>query len=146
MFQKILLASDGSEEALEAAKFAADLAQKYGSSLTVLHVFSAPVPVPLGFNSAGVDFDPELLSRYAEEVRTAVERRTGHVLDEAGVTYTTRQELGHPAEVIIQIAEQETIDLIVMGSRGLGKIKSLLLGSISNHVIHHAHCPVLIVK
>ncbi|MBX7219395.1 MAG: universal stress protein [Blastocatellia bacterium] len=146
MFNKILLASDGSDGALRATEVAAEIAQKFNSELTVLHVFVTPIPVPIGFDTPGVEFDQDLLTRYAEEVRTAVERRTNHILDDKQVNYTQRQELGHPAATIVKIAEHEHYDLIVVGRRGLGQFKSLLLGSVSDHVSRHAHCPVLIVK
>lgn len=146
MFSKILLASDGSEGALKAARVAADLASKYCSEITVVHVFTMPV-TPLPFVGApGLEIDPLVATRYAEEVQEAVERRTGRVLEEAGVPYTTRHETGHAPEVIVSIAQTGGYDLIVVGSRGLSNFSSFLLGSVSDRVSHHAHCPVLIVK
>lgn len=146
MFKKILLASDGSEYALRAARAAAELAKAMGSSVTLLHVFTMPALQMAVPGSPGVDVDPGALSTYMEQVQDAVAKRTGRVLEEAGVPYTTLLEAGHPAEVIIRIAEDDNYDLIVMGSRGLSEIRSFLLGSVSDKVSHHAHCHVLIVK
>ncbi|MCC6728614.1 MAG: universal stress protein [Chthonomonadales bacterium] len=146
MYSKILLASDGSETALRAAATAAELARRFDASLTVLHVFAIPLtPVSLAA-TPGAEVDPLLLERMAGEVQDAVARRTGRVLEEAGVPYATRQEIGHPAETIVRVAQQEGFDLVVLGSRGLSEIRSFLLGSVSDKVSHHAPCPVLIVK
>jgi nucleotide-binding universal stress UspA family protein len=146
MFSKILLASDGSDCALKAAHVAADLATKYGGTVTVLNVFSIPTSfVPLA-GMPGFEMDPAAVNHYADHVRDAVARRTGKVLEEHGVPYETRQVIGHPAETIVNVAEREHYDLIVVGSRGLSGIKGFLLGSVSDRVAHHAHCPVLIVK
>ncbi len=146
MFTKILLASDGSDYALRAARAAAELAKSLGASVTVLHVFTMPTTQMAIPGSPGVEMEPGALNTYIEQVQDAVAKRTGRVLDEAGVPYTTLLEAGHPAEVIIRIAEDDGYDLIVMGSRGMSEIKSFLLGSVSDKVSHHAHCPVLIVK
>lgn len=146
MFTKILLASDGSDYALRAARAAAELAKSLGASVTVLHVFTMPTMQMAIPGSPGVEMEPGALNTYIEQVQDAVAKRTGRVLDEAGVPYTTVLEAGHPAEVIIRIAEDDGYDLIVMGSRGMSEIKSFLLGSVSDKVSHHAHCPVLIVK
>lgn len=146
MFSKILLASDGSEYAIKAAEAAAELAKALGASVTLLHVFTMPslhMAVP---GSPAVDVDPGALSSYVEQVQDAVAKRTGRILEEAGVAYDTLLEAGHPAEVIVRIAEDDGYDLIVMGSRGLSAIQSFLLGSVSDRVVHHAHCPVLVVK
>jgi nucleotide-binding universal stress UspA family protein len=149
MFTKILVASDGSECALKAAEKGAALAKAVGVPVTVLHVAAPYAVMPLvgapGMD-LGVDFSPELVRRYIEELKTAVERRTGAIFDAAGVAYTIRHETGNAAELIVETAEKEGFDLIVMGSRGLGQFKSLFLGSVSDRVTHHAHCPVLIVK
>jgi nucleotide-binding universal stress UspA family protein len=146
MFSRILLASDGSEDALKAAAFVADLARKYGSQVTVLHVFNMPIS-PVAFVGApGIELDAPMMDQYADDVQAAVARRTGRVLEEAGVEYDTRLEKGHPADRIVEVAEEGHYDLIVLGSRGLSEFKRFLLGSVSDRVSHHAHCPVLIVK
>lgn len=146
MFSKILLASDGSEDAIKAASYAADIAKKYGSQITVLHVFNVPA-VPAGaVGLPGIELEAPMMVQYAEDVQAAVARRTGRVLEEAGVEYDTLQETGHPADRIVSVAEQGRYDLIVLGSRGLSEFKRFLLGSVTDRVSHHAHCPVLIVK
>lgn len=68
------------------------------------------------------------------------------MLDAQNLAYTPSKEMGHPAATIIRVAEDEKCDLILLGSRGLGEVKRFLLGSVSDAVVHHAHCPVLIVR
>lgn len=147
MYTKILLCSDGSEHALSAARHAAELSKKFGSKLVLLNVFN-PSAAPM--NYIGVPgaalMTATNLGCYAEEIQEAVERDTGKILEKFGVEYVCRRELGHPVERIMAAAADEQVDLIVMGSRGLSEWKSFLLGSISDGVLHHAHCPVLVVR
>jgi nucleotide-binding universal stress UspA family protein len=146
MFTQILLASDGSDHALKAARAAAEIALKFGARLTLLSVYSPPASFASIVSERDSSLNAEQLSRYGDEVQEAVERRTGHVLDELGVQYQCRRETGHPVDVIVSVAARERYDLVVMGSRGLSAMESFLLGSVSDRVLHHAHCPVLIVK
>lgn len=141
MFPKILLASDGSECALKAATVAAGFARQFGAEVIVLHVYTPLAQLVPAYALAGLDRDADI-----KEVQDAVMSRTGRVLDEAGVAYTARREIGSPAEHIVGIAEREQADLIVVGSHGLSGVKLLLLGSVSDRVVHQAHCPVLVVK
>jgi len=142
MFTKILLASDGSECALKAAASAAALAQKFGAHLTLITVFEPYQTVgPYGeVVFAGID------THYVAEMQEQALSRAGRVVDKLGVPYQCRKLIGHPGAEIVRTAEEEGCDLIVLGSRGLSGFKSFLLGSVSDHVTHHAHCPVLIVK
>jgi len=146
MFTHILIASDGSEYALKAARVAAEISKKFAAEVTLLSVFDPPVGQMALVDVAIPVLDPIEISRYADEVQDTVEKNTGQVLEEAGVHYTARRETGHPVDVIVSVAARSHVDLIVMGSRGLGGLESFLLGSVSDRVLHHAHCPILIVK
>lgn len=146
MFQHILLASDGSDNAIRAADTAAQIASKFGARVTILTVFNPPVMAPPFLGGPEPIIDAEVLTQQAEEIQEAVERRTGAILETQKVPYECRREVGHPVDHIVSVAEQENADLIVMGSRGLGGLQSFLLGSVSDRVLHHAHCPVLIVR
>lgn len=142
MFTNILLASDGSECALKAAASAAALAKSFTARLTIVNVFEPYQTVgPYGEVVFG-DMD----GKYIAEMQGRAISQAGHVVDESDVPYQCRQIIGHTAAEIVQMAEEEKCDLIVLGSRGLSGFKSFLLGSVSDHVTHHAHCPVLIVK
>jgi len=139
-FRRILLAVDGSEGACRAAQMAAALANPFKSELIDLNVFNPLADYP---DVSAEDLDTE---SYAQAVRHSVEGRTAYALKEADIQYTFCQETGDPAEVIIKVAARDGCDLIVMGSRGLGGFKAMLLGSVSNQVAHHASCPVLVVR
>jgi len=147
MFSRILVCSDGSPKALDAARAAALIASKFGSEIILLSVFdpsvlpAATMGIPGGTLASAVN-----AGSFAEESHTAVERETGKVFEEAGVQYRAHRELGHPVDRIISAAHDEHADLIVMGSRGLGGFTRLLLGSVSEGVLRHAHCPVLSVR
>jgi nucleotide-binding universal stress UspA family protein len=86
------------------------------------------------------------VTAYAEKARTTVEQPAGKLFTDAGMAYEWQFEVGHPVDTILHVAKDRGADLIVLGSRGLGGFKRLLLGSVSNGVLHHAPCPVLIVR
>jgi nucleotide-binding universal stress UspA family protein len=146
MFEKILYCTDGSDSAGKAGAVAAEMAKRFGAALTALHVFHPPSYVYPAYDGAGFVIDPVDASGFAKEVHDSVSIRTIGAMKEHGVDCEVRQETGHPADVIVQIADSERYDLIILGSRGMGAIKSFLLGSVSDRVTHHAHCPVLIVR
>jgi nucleotide-binding universal stress UspA family protein len=148
---KILLATDGSREAELAATSAADLAQKTASELHVVHVFGiAPVGPPV--YPEATDLQGEALEAEAEE--RISEQRAWEVLDaevgkvgSAGGTVAEAHLLeGRVAPEVVALAEEIGAGMIVMGSRGRGGIRRALMGSVSDSVVRHAHCPVLIVR
>jgi nucleotide-binding universal stress UspA family protein len=142
MFVHILLASDGSECALKAADVAVTLAGKFDSQLTIINVHQIlPTVGPFG-EVIKMDID--------EECRNALQENAiqgaGRIADSHGVPYLGLKEIGLPDTEIVRVAQEKACDLIVLGSRGLNAFQSFLLGSVSDHVTHHAHCPVLIVR
>ena len=142
MYTNILLASDGSDCALRAVTAAGTLADKFQSRLTLINAFQ-PIPTVGPYGEVlftGLD------DNYTLEMKDFALARAGQILDGMKVPYYRRQEMGDPAAEIIRVAETEVCDLIVVGSRGQGALKSLLLGSVSDHIVHHAHCPVLIIR
>jgi nucleotide-binding universal stress UspA family protein len=147
MFKKIMLCSDGSKYALKAAGVAAEIAHKFDAQLLALSVYdpsilsASYIGVPGGSLATATDF-----SCYADETLAAIEKATGKILNETQLRYETRREFGHPVDRIVAVAWDEKVDLIVMGSRGLGGFERFLLGSVSDGVLHHAHCPILIVR
>ncbi|MGK0619310.1 universal stress protein [Meiothermus cerbereus] len=138
MFKNILLAFDGSEHAQKAALLAADLARQYRASLCLVHTYD-PVPDYLG-----EPFLQEAISKRTE----AADRVVAQALALLGEFPQLETEVleGPPAEAILRVAEIRKVDLIVMGTRGLGQLKGLLLGSQSQKVLTHARCPVLLVR
>ena len=142
MFSSILLASDGSECARRAAAVAAAFANKFGARLTIINVFHPPLYIAPDGVPGG--WEPNV-SDIGDDQDAAV-CCAGRVVDAQNVPYLRCKEIGIPAAEIVRVAEEEGCDLIVLGSRGLSGMKAFLLGSVSDGVIHHAHCPTLIVK
>ena len=136
----ILVPVDGSEAATHAAAYAAQLARAFDARLTLVHVFDAPGVVALGLRSLGA----EQIKQVEEDAARMAFAKARAVMGDS--TPAERAEMGDPAEVIITVAKREAIDHIVMGSRGLSPAQELLLGSVSDRIIRHAHCPVTIVR
>ncbi len=140
MFAKILLAVDGSDHALHAAKMAGDLARNMQSeSLRIVVAFSH-IPAYLGEPNMQEAIDARL--KEADKILQAALDAVGKI---PGEIHTELIE-GSPAEAIINVAMTRNSDLIIMGSRGLGTLQGLLLGSTSQNVVSHAPCPVLIIR
>ena len=135
---RILVATDGSREAELAVTTAADLAKSTDSELHVVHVGELR-PTFL----AQTEEEPAELQREARRLLDEQERR----VEEAGGTVKEAHlRQGRADEEIVDLAESLGIGLIVMGSRGRGRIRRALIGSVSDSVVRHAHCPVTIVR
>jgi nucleotide-binding universal stress UspA family protein len=148
---KVLLATDGSEEAELAARIAADLAQKTSSELHMIYVFGiGPVGPPV--YPEAPDLQGEALEEEAEEriseqrAREVLEVEVGKVRSAGGTVVEAHLIEGRIAPQIVALAEQIGAGLIVMGARGVGGIRRALTGSVSDSVVRHAHCPVLVVR
>ena len=139
MFSRILVAVDGSESAKRALEEAIFLAQKCNSKLDIIHVIDDS---SYGGDSANTF---ELLEGLKSRGRRLLERCQSQAATN-NVQTETLLKLGDPAQVIIEIANKNDYDLIMMGSRGLSAFKELLLGSVSFKVMHHARCPVMVVR
>jgi nucleotide-binding universal stress UspA family protein len=140
MFKNILLGVDGSDHALHAAKTAADLARSMNSEILRVVVAFEAVPPYLG--------EPNLqtaISARMKEAETILAEALKTIGEIPGEIHTEILE-GPPAEAILDVADTRKSDLIVMGSRGLGRLAGALLGSQSQKVVRHATCPVLIVR
>ena len=141
MFQKILLATDGSHFADHAADATLAMAtQLSGVEVVLLHVSSEP-PSRSELLQAGMDVQ-FLLKENAQKLLATTEEK----FTRAEVSYSLQVALGDPADLIVKVSEEQNIDLIIIGSRGLGSVTSLLLGSVSRRVAQEASCPVMIVK
>jgi nucleotide-binding universal stress UspA family protein len=140
MFEKILLAVDGSEHARRATRLAADLARAHNASEIRIVVAYDAVPGFLG--------EPNLsqaIATRSAEARTLVDATTAEIGAVPAKVQTEVLE-GPAAEAILNVAKTRKSDVIVMGSRGLGRIEGALLGSNSQKVVSHAPCPVLVVR
>ena len=147
--RKILVAVDGSENSLRASKVAIALAKDHQAELIVLNVI-APASI-VAFPAVGADSYPGGLQSYYEEagkngasiVENVVELAKEAKLIVSGVVERS------PMSVVLSIVDKasiEKVDLIVIGTRGLGGFKRLLLGSVSSGVTTHAHCNVIVIR
>ena len=140
MYNNILLGVDGSDNSLHAARTAGDLARNMKSEILRIVVAFEPVPPYLG--------DPNLqaaISARLKEAHEILQKAIEFVGEIPSEVHTEILE-GSPAEAILDVANTRKSDLIVMGSRGLGRLAGALLGSQSQKVVQHAPCPVLIVR
>ncbi len=138
MFSRILVAIDGSESAKKAFAKSIYLAQKCNSKLDVVHVVSCD----LGGDSATTF---ELI----DEFKTKGKKMLGEYKIQAAKSNVPAEitvTQGDPAQVIIELAKTKKYDLIIMGTRGKSALQELLIGSVSQKVMHHASCPVMVVR
>src|SRR5512132_4635208 len=140
---RILLAIDGSEQSYDVARALQHLTVP--EDLIVLHAVDVPSQA---YPTMMPEVALELYQRTERTMRAEGERVLDKVislLPQVG-RVSKRLEIGSPAGTILSIAEQERIDLIVMGARGLGKIQELIMGSVSHRVLMTALCSVLLIK
>ena len=147
MFTKILVATDGSDHANHALKYAIESAVKWDAKLVILSVIPPVRPI--------IPDPDELFLTYTSEFDNRLESSYKRILDAAvntavkshpDIKAEARLEKGRPANIIVDVAKSEGVDLIVMGSRGLGGITGSILGSTSQAVVHSCTCPILIIK
>jgi nucleotide-binding universal stress UspA family protein len=139
MFNKILLAVDGSDHAKHAAHKAADLVRAIKPA--ELHIVAAYNTIPMYTGEPNLQITFDALRRDAQRIldKTVIE------VGEIPCDVHTEILEGDAAEAILNVAGARKSDLIVMGSRGQGGLTGLLVGSTSQKVVAHAHCPVMIV-
>ncbi|MCB5283590.1 Universal stress protein [Arthrobacter sp. ES1] len=136
MVFRIVVGVDGSDSSLAALDWALEEARLRSGEVYVVTAWHYPV---IG-DAAGRAEDHEAFGDNARSVHADALRRAS----ETGVEVTGAVTEGHPAEVLLKAATGA--DLLVVGSRGHGGFAGMLLGSVSSHAVHHAHCPVLVVR
>jgi len=140
MYKKILVPIDGSEQSIYTLQEAIKLASEWGKDVH-LTVFHATLPITMSELTLCTDID-QLRAETGQAIVAAAEPLL------AGVPFShdSVYQDGDPAHLICTKAQSEGYDLIVIGSRGHGLFRELLLGSVSHKVVQHAHCPVLVVR
>jgi nucleotide-binding universal stress UspA family protein len=154
LIKKILVAIDGSEHADKALDFALDLAEKSDVEIVILNVFQEPIIVYPGEQFTYPVTYPitySIMPDFTEKVKEAHKKILSEALKKVrklrpDLKVSTELKEGRPSDKIVETAKEGNFDIIVMGHRGLGKIKEFFLGSVSDRVADEAQCPVLIVK
>ncbi|MDG6221771.1 MAG: universal stress protein [Candidatus Bathyarchaeota archaeon] len=150
MIEKILAPIDGSAHSDNALVYALDLAEKYSAEITILTVIEPVIlPGPVFVNEPSIM--PPSQFDYQKNIQNLHEKMLEETFKKISKAHPElkikkQHRIGRPADEIIEIANKEKFDLIVIGSRGRGKIKEFFLGSVSDRVADSAKCPVLIVK
>lgn len=146
---RVILATDGTSESNAAVEMVGNLRFSDGDEVTIVTVID--MAVPMAFDAyAGYLPNTQEIEKIARENAEAVldetSRIIGESLSESGVTVGTEILIGSPESRIVEKAEDLGADLIVVGSHGYNRWERLLLGSVSDSVVHHAPCSVLVVR
>lgn len=142
MINHIMVPHDKSESATHAFEYAIDLAKKYGSSISIVTCIAIQAPTDLYFGAAYIE-TARLLKEDAMKSTLALESQLKKLMIQYKIEIL---EVLSITDSLVSYAKSHNVDLIVMGSRGLGGFKKLLLGSVASGVSQHSKCPVLIVK
>ena len=142
---KVLLAIDGSEEAGLAAQAATELSRETGSEVHVAFVLPRPEAL-IGHHTYSAEVRESVLEQARSEARQFLDGRAEQLRAEGAKVAQVHLRIGEPDKEIIRLSEEIGATLIVMGSRGLGAVSRALMGSVSDSVVKHAHCPVLVMR
>ena len=140
MIKKILVPIDGSDHAEKAIEYACDLALKYKATVYLIHVVSPLPSIPDDNALQTIEASQELFAKEILEKASRELKKKGVGNFQSVVLY------GDPAHGIVEFARKNGVDIILMGSRGAGRVKTLLLGSVSHKVCHLAECTCVTVK
>ena len=136
---KVVLAVDGSQESEAAASTTVELVKSTGTELHVIHAgptaSESPYPSSYRAESAESFFERKFLEDKVQQLK-----------EETGSEVHAHFTLGKPEKKIVEFAEEVEADLIILGSRGHGGVKRALMGSVSDAVVRHAHCPIMVVR
>ena len=145
MLKHILFPTDHSETAKVALQYVKDLATRFEAEVTLLHAYE-------GLSTSVADIYDISYSSYMQELEQSMEEKVNQHLGDVkaeleaqGISVKAIILRGEPGPVIVNLAAEQHADMIVLGSRGLKAIRSFLMGSVSNYVVHHAHCPVMVI-
>ncbi|WP_166396140.1 universal stress protein [Rubrobacter marinus] len=135
--EKILLATDGSDDAALAARAAVDLSERFGSPLHVVHAWHS---LP------SAHFESMIRAYYKDMAKELLAKGVARIKDAGGAVAEAHLQEGRAADAILGLAEKIEADLVVLGSRGHGPVERIVIGSVSEGVVRGAACPVLVVR
>ena len=151
MFRKILVPLDGSQQSLKALEEAAQIAKISSGKITLINVYSMQ-PIMVG-EPSGSGYGAILTGAEISRMIEAAQKSGNRILQDGeqkisatGVEVAKMLVEGHTVQEIVRAASKGNFDLIVIGARGISHIREMLLGSVTDGVIHHANCAVLVIK
>jgi nucleotide-binding universal stress UspA family protein len=145
MFSTIVVGTDGSDSATQAVRQAVDMAGALGASLELVSAYAPVSEQRLRTERREAPEDVQWAISPRQEVEASLSA-AADIAREAGVSVTTHARQGDPADAILDVAEEQNADLVIVGNKGMTGAKRFLLGSVPNKVSHHAPCSVLIVR
>jgi nucleotide-binding universal stress UspA family protein len=145
VFKSIVVGTDGSETATQAVHQAVDLAKQIGAKLELVSAYEPVSDQRLREERTEVPDDLQWMVNPREDVDATL-KDAAEVAKQAGVDVEVFARQGDPADAILDVAEEENADLIIVGNKGMTGAKRFLLGSVPNKVSHHAPCSVLIIR
>lgn len=145
-FERILVAYDGSRDATRAVLVGGELAKMFGSSLTVVHVFSPPSAAYGSVAGMPAPDFTELEDASKDRARTVLDKGVKAARDAGAASTGKLIESESAVQAIVEYAAKAKADLIVAGTRGRTGFRRLVLGSVSSGLVAHASCPVLVVR
>ncbi|MEG6586803.1 universal stress protein [Dendrosporobacter sp. 1207_IL3150] len=137
MFSKILVPIDGSAESIAALKQARKIAEQFNSSVTLIHIIQL---------STYAHSIPDAIIQSLDEGGKQIIIKALEIFKDYNGRVTTEIEYGHPGIKITEYSKENNFSLIIMGRSGMSDVAKLLIGSVSNYVLHYAHCPTLIIR
>ncbi len=137
----ILVPVDGSKESICACKWACTVAQGTGATITLLHIVDLNLKMTSFDRVSMSGYIPESIKKQGEDLLAAYR---SHMPQELEIEQVLRA--GSPHQTIVAVAEELQPDWVIMGSRGASNLKEIVMGSVSQYVLHHVSCPVMIVK
>jgi len=144
--RKIILAIDASDQADHAFHWYLTTIHKPENKVVLVHVpeiLDGDRNKMMYLTAASWD---EAIKKEHEKIKQLEDKYNTKIL-ENGISGTIRTEGGNkPGEVLVRVADEEKATMIVMGTRGLGKVRRTIMGSVSDFVVHHAHCPVIVCR
>ena len=141
----ILLATDGSDEAKRATEAATELSRETGSEVHLVYVLPTPAQLT-GHHLYSDEVRESLIGGAERDAETFLKEQAERIESDGGKVAETHLRSGDPDKEILRTAESLDVGVIVIGSRGLGALSRALMGSVSDSVVRHAHCPVLVVR
>jgi nucleotide-binding universal stress UspA family protein len=145
VFKSIVVGTDGSETATQAVRQAVDLAKAIGAKLELVSAYEPVSDQRLREERTEVPDDLQWMVNPREDVDATLSD-AADLAKQAGIDVETYARQGDPADAILDVAEEQNADLIIVGNKGMTGAKRFLLGSVPNKVSHHAPCSVLIIR